>query len=416
MVVSNFMGFDGFYWFQGVVEDRQDPLKLGRVRVRVLGLHTESKVSIPTEDLPWAHVMQPITSAAMNGIGSTPIGPVPGTWVIGFFRDGNACQEPVIMGTLGGIPEDAANKTKGFNDPRDTTGLDETLATAPRKNRSRSYKKGTGVTLTPETQAYSFPRVAHPLGCTLQEPDTNRLARNENTANTIVQIKKDNRDKLVPIAFGGTWDEPETTYNTKYPYNHVEESESGHITEVDDTPGAERTADWNRSGTFEEIDSAGNKVTVVVRDNYKVIMHDDHIHIQNTSQETVGADKDLLVGGRLNIQVDGNVNLSVGGSVYQQVTGDVNQTVWGNSKSYVEGDSHEIVKGDSKSYVRGNTDLKIGGKLTYEAATGIKFQTAGNFEIIATKFAVTALVSLPAIPPIIPSILTTPDVPETPKK
>ena len=85
---NQFMGFDGFIWFQGVVEDRMDPLQLGRVRVRILGLHTEQKDNIPTADLPWAYPMQPITSAAMSGVGTTPLGPVPGTWVVGFFRDG----------------------------------------------------------------------------------------------------------------------------------------------------------------------------------------------------------------------------------------------------------------------------------------------------------------------------------------
>ena len=43
MVIIEFMGRDGFIWFAGVVEDRQDPLKLGRVRVRALGYHTENK-------------------------------------------------------------------------------------------------------------------------------------------------------------------------------------------------------------------------------------------------------------------------------------------------------------------------------------------------------------------------------------
>ena len=36
-----FMGQDGFVWFIGVVEDRNDPSKLGRVKVRCLGFHTE---------------------------------------------------------------------------------------------------------------------------------------------------------------------------------------------------------------------------------------------------------------------------------------------------------------------------------------------------------------------------------------
>ena len=41
MADNYFMGLDGFVWFTGVVEDRNDPAKLGRVRVRCLGFHTE---------------------------------------------------------------------------------------------------------------------------------------------------------------------------------------------------------------------------------------------------------------------------------------------------------------------------------------------------------------------------------------
>ena len=99
------MGKDGFVWWQGVVEDRHDPLFLGRCRVRILGFHTENTTQMPSETLPWAYPIQPITSAAQTGVGTSPTGPVEGTWVIGFFRDGEAAQEPVFFGTLGGIPD-----------------------------------------------------------------------------------------------------------------------------------------------------------------------------------------------------------------------------------------------------------------------------------------------------------------------
>ena len=46
MSTTDFMGRDGFIWFAGVVEDRNDPLKLGRCRVRCLGYHTEDKECI----------------------------------------------------------------------------------------------------------------------------------------------------------------------------------------------------------------------------------------------------------------------------------------------------------------------------------------------------------------------------------
>ena len=86
------------------MENRNDPMKLGRCQVRVVGVHTQNKVDLRTDDLPWAYPIQPITSAAISGIGSTPVGPVPGTWVIIMFRDDEQ-QEPLILGTIGGIPQ-----------------------------------------------------------------------------------------------------------------------------------------------------------------------------------------------------------------------------------------------------------------------------------------------------------------------
>jgi len=112
-----FMGLDGFVWFVGVVEDRNDPDELGRVRVRCLGFHTDNLVSLPTADLPWAHVMHPVTDPAMHGMGNTPSWLVEGSWVIGFFRDAGEKQQPIIIGSLPGIPANSANHTKGFNDP-----------------------------------------------------------------------------------------------------------------------------------------------------------------------------------------------------------------------------------------------------------------------------------------------------------
>ena len=93
---SYFMGRDGFNWFVGVVEDRNDPEQVGRVRVRCLGYHTEDVVALPTADLPWSHVMHPVTDPSMQGLGSTPSWLVEGAWVVGFFRD-NEFQQPLII-------------------------------------------------------------------------------------------------------------------------------------------------------------------------------------------------------------------------------------------------------------------------------------------------------------------------------
>ena len=92
--------------YTGCVENRNDPFKLGRCQVRIVGLHNHNKTELKTEDLPWAYPMQPLTSAAISGIGHTPLGPVEGTWVIVMFRDDDE-QQPIILGSIGGIPQPA---------------------------------------------------------------------------------------------------------------------------------------------------------------------------------------------------------------------------------------------------------------------------------------------------------------------
>ena len=93
-----------FYWWFGVVEDRDDPLRLGRCRVRIIGYHTDDNEVLPTEDLPWALPVMPANSAGTSGVGWSPTGAVEGSWVVGFFADGENGQHPMFFGTVGAIP------------------------------------------------------------------------------------------------------------------------------------------------------------------------------------------------------------------------------------------------------------------------------------------------------------------------
>lgn len=106
---------DGFNWWIGVVEDRNDPEKMGRCRVRIFGYHPTQKEELATEDLPWAWPIQPITSAGISGKGSSPLGPLPGTWVVGWFLDGPDMQQPAFFGVLssmaGGKTFEPTNET-----------------------------------------------------------------------------------------------------------------------------------------------------------------------------------------------------------------------------------------------------------------------------------------------------------------
>lgn len=87
-------------WFTGIVEDVNDPSQQGRVRVRCMNYHNANIGELPTEKLPWATCIMPVTSAGVSGIGASPTGLVPGSWVLGFFRDEDDLQDPIIIGSI----------------------------------------------------------------------------------------------------------------------------------------------------------------------------------------------------------------------------------------------------------------------------------------------------------------------------
>ena len=116
--------------YTGVVEDILDPLKLGRVRVRVFGLHSDDRSLIPTDSLPWATVATPANSASMSGIGITPTGLLPGSWVLLFFSDPDT-QYPVVFASFPGIPQDAINQAVAYEETS-LTQPDEAAAVSRR--------------------------------------------------------------------------------------------------------------------------------------------------------------------------------------------------------------------------------------------------------------------------------------------
>ena len=347
--MGNFMGKDGFVWFVGVVEDRLDPKFLGRLRVRALGYHTENLNKLPTADLPWSHVLNPITSATVSGVGQTPLGAVEGSWVMGYFRDGDAAQEAVIMGTLPGVPSN--------------------LPTKVAKNEDDNKYPGKGFQ---DYVSANYPKY--------KETDVNRLAVGDadNPHSTLTLRKADIDEKvsqadiesydriadqekiLPPPAAGGPriaqdepdpWTEPTTPYDAGYPYNHVYESEGGHIREMDDTPGKERIHERHASGSGYEIFPNGSKVTRVKKDNYSIITGDDYCHIQADATKTV--DGGLRVFINKDRTTDNNYNIQVGAGANVTIQVD-------------DGDINLIAPGDT-----GNINLKAGGQIALESGAGV---------------------------------------------
>jgi Gp5 N-terminal OB domain len=235
---SRFLGREGMVWFLGVVEDRDDPLKLGRVRVRVKDIYSSNKALVPTNELPWATVIMPAYSPSFNKVGISPTGLIVGSTVVGFFFDSNDSNHPFVLGTFFGIPDNNISK-------------------------------------------HEVPEVAREINNVQKDYDSY---------------------------------EPSSAYGTRYPFNRVTRTESGHIIEVDDTPGRERIHVFHKSGTYREINNEGRLVEKIVGDHFEIVLGDQTVHIK----------------GNVKLVVDGNVNMEVGGDFSASVSGTYDVTSGGN--------------------------------------------------------------------------------------
>lgn len=614
--------------YEGCVENRNDPLKLGRCQVRVVGLHTHDKNILPTADLPWAYPLQPVTSAAISGLGHSPVGPVEGTWVIIMFRDEDE-QQPVMLGSIGGIPQnnsivfDIDDTSAILKNPQNNnletapTAVDETpqvvqeaaapvqtaqndsacshLASIPTtappditKNKAqveanikliidacckanftkeqtcamlgivggecgfipksedyeysdpnylmktfrsafngnlelatqyskwRSQKKGTaeewfefiygngnkkgkelGNTLpgdggkyygrgfiqltgkfnynvyknksgvdiignpdllnsnpqesvkiavlffqdrvgntsptahpgyfyaakdainkwdNPEKKeryyqyfygqetaaavpindaaappaepaiitkneqvvpapssdvllGFKDPNDKYPLKDKLFEQDTNRLARGISKG-TIVPKKEAQRARNILKALGqGSFNEPSPPFSAEYPFNHVFESESGHVQEFDDTPGRERTQWYHRKGTFTEVDHNGTEVHHIVGDSYHIIDRNGCLYVRGECNITVDGDTNILCRSDANIEVAGDANMEVGGDYNLGVAENMNVAIGGNFSMTTYG----------------TMNFNSVGQVNYVASADIRLKTSSELHLQASK-------------------------------
>ncbi len=262
--------------YYGIVENIYDPKKLGRVQVRVLGVHDANKEAIPTEALPWSLVSGPTTSPGISGVGHSSF-LLQGAWVVGVFLDKDS-QDFLVLGSLpteSGV--EFGNTEFGFTDP------------------NGQYPRNTS------------------------EEDNNLRARG----------RPDPNDYEVQGVY-----QPRSSYAPQYPYNHVYESESGHLKEYDDTPGAARIRERHNSGTYYEVQPGGSKIERVVADNYELILGDDTIEVKGNVNIIVSEDVNLSCAGNVTANVGKNVDFLVNGDVNGEVRGNIAMRVGANLEGH----------------------------------------------------------------------------------
>lgn len=321
----------------GITESRDDPQKLGRVKVRISGVHTDNKVILPTSDLPWATPIQSVTSAALSGIGHSATGILEGTMVACTFTDENM-QIPLILGTIAGIPTADA-----------TVSVLESFVDSIDEESTSSFIVGANVgdylppsiTNVESNQGFKDPNGKYPLPALLEKPDTPLLSSGLMIqTNTIVGPKFQTRTQNVTVANSTIkWSQSSPPYNARYPYNHSYRSESGHVMEFDDTPGSERINIHHKDGTFIEIDDAGNQTNKVNGIRTIIVEEEDLINIKGSGHVNIVGDNSVRIGGQCQVEIVGDATMLYKGNLTQKVTGDYNLIVSGKFKASVEQDA-----------------------------------------------------------------------------
>jgi hypothetical protein len=213
---------------------------------------------------------------------------------------------------------------KSYEDPSECTDIQQTekeKTVYTESGKTRAIEKITTAIENPKAKGergFSDPNKKYPLY--YEEADTNRLARGIITE-TIVEQK---RSSIITGKEAGenVISEPVTQYNTKYPFNKVIATNSGHIIEIDDTEDHERINIHHRSGTFIEFHPDGQLVTkvqqnstvVVNADSNTIVIDDKNTHVGGSSNTTVNNTMNLTVYGNANIKVDSDCNVDVTGN------------------------------------------------------------------------------------------------------
>lgn len=231
--------------FSGVVVAVDDPLRLGRVKVRVYQIHGLEETDIKAEFLPWAIPMHNGGTKESGGFNVPPLGS--SVWVEFFLGD---VQQPMYAlghhGLIDAEDRDAAGVTPSTGDPVDEDDPDPTnevpsVFRGYQPQAMRARKGFDGFTLDWTTWYLPVTYVAH-------EPP-NPYHPDVNGVNAEV-----------------------------YPGNRGFKTPSGIVVEFDDANT--RIHVWHPKGTYLEIDADGNLVTKVAGKTYMQVDGDVQQHIK----------------------------------------------------------------------------------------------------------------------------------------
>ena len=179
---------------------------------------------------------------------------------------------------------------------------------------------------------------------------------------------------------------------SKFPFNQVKETASGHIISYDDTPGGERILIKHRKGAGVEVRADGSVVISALNNKVEVTGGDQTVIVEGNGK--------MVYNGNLNIEVTGDFNVDVGGDYNVNVDGNVNEKVRKNKETTVGLNTNYTTKGTA-SYktvehearvVLGNEEHVVKGYWKNNIGAEVEIFSGNRFHVSAEEqFVLSAL-------------------------
>lgn len=378
------IGFENPLWFMGIVEDNDDKLNNGRVKVRAFGIHPPADSDdVQTADLPWA----PVLNAGHYGT----VLPAKSDWVFGFFADGRDAQHPFVVGMIPGqnmqLPQNSGSSSAytvasedAFKNyglpplPKPMTGEDLETTQTVLQNASRlifgaARKAKEVLGITEESVDEPAPNINEPPVQGSTEPHKNMVWKSRNS-NSYLQIGEDEEFILLSHESG----------------SHIQIDSGGNIK-------IKSFGDAHYYSEGHHMEASNGSRVVHIEGQYTLESKNATIQVNGDLNHTISGDYNLNIGGKFGVTVGQGFELGAQRIGIEAVTEHVNlkaaekiKAEAGDNISLKSGaDMYFTSDGTMNQYSTGamflNTEAqmhKSSGSIMYNSAGSNLYLTSGG--------------------------------------
>ena len=179
--------------------------------------------------------------------------------------------------------------------------------------------------------------------------------------------------------------------SSKAPLNQVKRTVSGHVQEIDDTPGRERMLFRHKTGAGVEMRADGTVVINATNNSIRVAAGSEKVIIEGDGDIVYHGNLNLRVDGDFDLDVGGNFTVTAGGDMEEDIKGGYRQDVNNNHQTFVNrnvsktitGTETNLVLGDQNNIVKRNQSTTVG--VNKDDIVGSEYQISAENRYIATS-------------------------------